>query len=226
MKRKSAFRLPVGSGDVGAISYPASNPIAGLLLAHGAGAPQRHPYLVGTAERLRTRGISVITFDFEYADRGRKIPDRSGALEACFAAAFTAARARIGPDTPLFAGGKSMGGRIATQCAAERTIDPLGIVVFGYPLHPPGKPDQLRDAHLRRVRAPILFVQGTRDPFGGADEVSRLLPALTKVAPGTTVFEVNGGDHSHVVPKRHGTLQSAVDRAIADAVVAWVRRVL
>jgi predicted alpha/beta-hydrolase family hydrolase len=224
--KKSTFRIAVGGGDVGAISYPAATPIAALLLAHGAGAPQRHPYMVGTAERLRARGLSIVTFDFEYTERGRKAPDPNDVLEACLAAAFDATRARIGPGLPLFAGGKSMGGRIATQCAAKETIVPRGLVLLGYPLHPPGKPEQRRDRHLPRVRAPMLFVQGTRDAFGTAGEVAPLVVELAKTAPGTRLHEVVGGDHSHVVLKKQGVAQGEVDIEIADTIAGWVRSLL
>ncbi len=218
------FRIAVGDGDVGAIAYPAKTPVATLLLAHGAGAPQRHPYMVGTAERLRARDVSVVTFDFEYTERGKKVPDPGDALEACLAAAFAAAKAQAGG--PLFAGGKSMGGRIATQAAAKDMIDPKGLVLLGYPLHPPGKPTQLRDRHLPRVRAPMLFVQGTRDAFGTRDEIAPLVTKLVKTSPGTRFYEVVGGDHSHAVLKRDlrdGVSQETVYERIADAISGWIR---
>lgn len=220
---KTSFQIRVGTETVGAIAYAAPKPIAALLLAHGAGAPQRHPYMVGTAERLRARSVTVITFDFEYTARGGRFPDKNDKLEACFAAAFAAARERVGSKLPLFAGGKSMGARISTQCAAEAMIAPRGLVLLGYPLHPPGKPNQRRDAHLPKVRVPMLFVQGTRDAFGGAPEVTPLVRKLAKIAPGTRLYEVEGGDHSHAVPKKQGVPQTEVDAEIADHVVAWLR---
>jgi hypothetical protein len=230
--KQGPFRIAVGDADVGAIAYPAKTPIATLLLAHGAGAPQRHPYMVGTAERLRARHVSVVTFDFEYTERGRKVPDPGDALEACLAAAFEATKARA--DGPLFAGGKSMGGRIATQCAAAGAgagaakvmIDPKGLVLLGYPLHPPGKPTQLRDRHLPRVHAPMLFVQGTRDAFGTKDEIGPLVAKLVKTSPATRFYEVVGGDHSHAVLKRDGVPQDTVYERIADAISGWMREQL
>jgi predicted alpha/beta-hydrolase family hydrolase len=214
-------RVAIDGGDVTAIAYPAATPFATLLLAHGAGAGQRHPYMVGTAERLKARGVSVVTFDFAYTERGKKLPDPNDALEACLSAVFAAVRSVA--DGPLFAGGKSMGGRIASQCAAKGTIDPAGLVFLGYPLHPPKKPETRRDRHLPAVRVPMLFVQGTRDEFGTRDEIAPLVATLAQTAKGTRFYEVVGGDHSHAVPKRGGVGQAEVFEGIADAIVEWMR---
>ena len=217
------LRVAVDGGDVTAVAYPAGEPFATLLLAHGAGAGQRHPYMVGTAERLRARGVSVVTFDFAYMERGKKLPDPKDALEACFVAVYAAVKLRA--DGPLFAGGKSMGGRIASQCAAKGAIDPAGLVFLGYPLHPPKKPEQRRDRHLPAVKSPMLFVQGTRDEFGTRDEIAPLVATLAQTVKGTRFYEVEGGDHSHAVPKRGGVAQADVLERIADAIVEWMREV-
>jgi predicted alpha/beta-hydrolase family hydrolase len=221
-----AFRVAIESGDVTAIAYPADEPFATLLLAHGAGAGQRHAYMVGTAERLRSRGVSVVTFDFAYTERAKKLPDPNDALEGCLAAVYRAVKPRA--TGPLFAGGKSMGGRIASQCAAKGAIDPKGLVFLGYPLHPPGKPDQRRDRHLPDVKAPMLFVQGTRDVFGTRDEIAPLVAQLARTGNGmgTRFYEVEGGDHSHAVPKRGGVPQGEVYEGIARAIVEWMRELL
>jgi predicted alpha/beta-hydrolase family hydrolase len=222
--REGPFPIPVGASQVTGIAYPAKAPRATLLLAHGAGAPQRHPYLVHLAGRLGARGVSVATFDFEYTEQRRKLPDPAPKLEACLAAAFATVKANA--DGPLFAGGKSMGGRISTQCAAKGAIDPRGLVLLGYPLHPPKRPTQLRDEHLPAVRAPMLFVQGARDPFGGTEEIAPLAAKLAVTAPGTRFHEVVGGDHSHAVLKRDGVPQATVDESIADAIAAWMLALL
>ena len=205
------------------MAWPAAAARATLLLAHGAGAGQRHPYMTGTAERLSVRGVSVVTFDFAYMERGGKLPDRADALEDCFRAAFEATRSRT--EGPLFVGGKSMGGRIASQCAAKGTIAPKGLVFLGYPLHPPKKPGQRRDRHLPNVQAPMLFVQGSRDPFGTGEEVAPLVAQLTRTAKGTTLLAIDDGDHSHEVPKRAGIPQAQVYEQIADAITAWIGEV-
>jgi predicted alpha/beta-hydrolase family hydrolase len=215
------FRIAIDGGDVTGIAYPAADTHAAMLLAHGAGAGQRHAYMIGTAERLAARGVSVVTFDFAYTERGNKLPDPNDALEACLRAAFDATRART--DARLFVGGKSMGGRIASQCAANGTIDPKGLVFLGYPLHPPKKPEQRRDKHLPKVRAPMLFVQGSRDVFGTSEEVAPLVATLTATAPGTRFFAIDRADHSHAVPKRAGVPQEKVYATIADVIVEWMR---
>lgn len=210
-----------------AISYPAERAFATMILAHGAGAGQRHPYVVGTAERLRARSVSVVTFDFGYTERGKRAPDPNDALEACLAAVYAQAKSRN--RGPLFAGGKSMGGRIASQCAAKGAIDPEGLVFLGYPLHPPGKPAQRRDRHLPDVNAPMLFVQGARDVFGTREEIAALVAKLASsggVRDKTRLFAVEGGDHSHAVPKRTGPSQAEVYATIADAIAEWMREVV
>src|SRR5688572_17338021 len=138
---------------------------ATLMLAHGAGAPQQHPFMVSFARALSERGLDVMTFNFLYAEQRRKVPDRMPQLVACYRAAIDAARARADSARErLFIGGKSLGGRAATHVAADDAmLDLAGIVLLGYPLHPPGRPDKPRDAHLPDVRRPMLFVQGTRD---------------------------------------------------------------
>jgi hypothetical protein len=215
------LRIPFGSGSVTGIVYSGAPSFATMLLAHGAGAGQRHPYMTGMAEVLRARGVSTVTFDFPYTERGDKLPDPADALEACLVAAFDEVRVRT--DAPLFVAGKSMGGRIASQCAAKGTIAPTGLVFLGYPLHPPKKPEQRRDRHLPKVRAPMLFVQGSRDVFGTTEEVAPLVVELAKNAPGSRFFAVDGGDHSHVVPKRSGVPQEKVYAIIADVIVEWMR---
>ena len=175
----------------------AAPPLATLVLGHGAGAPQTHPWMVAMAEAIAARGVQAVTFNFLYTESGRRLPDRNPLLEATWRAALAAVHERLGQPRP-FIGGKSMGGRIATQVAAQRDVDVAGLVLLGYPLHPPGKPAQLRAAHLPSVRAPMLFVQGSRDPFGTPGE---LAPFLVGLAPGTRLFAVEGGDHSLAVAR-------------------------
>lgn len=214
------------------MSYPASREgRATLLLAHGAGAPQSHPWMVRIARAVSVRGVHVVTFNFLYAQASRRTPDRNDLLEATFRAAIAAVRARgqaaaraTGDvdSSPLFIGGKSMGGRIATQVAAARddsAIDVAGLVLLGYPLHPPGKPGQLRASHLSSVRAPMLFVQGSRDVFGTPAE---LAPILDGLGPRAHLFVVEGGDHSLATSKRSGsTLETTIER-VADEILRFV----
>ena len=174
---------------------------ATLVLAHGAGANQSSRFMVDFATTLAGRGIDVLTFNFLYTEERRKVPDRTPLLEECYRAVVEAAR-RHPPfkGNKVFIGGKSMGGRMATHLAAspERSRDAAlsGVVVLGYPLHPPGKPEQLRIEHLPRITVPMLIIQGERDPFGSPDE---LRPHFASLGDRATIHAVAGGDHSLVV---------------------------
>ena len=221
--------VEVRSGErTTACLYPALAPArrpAALILAHGAGAGQRHPFMVATARALSERGIDVLTFNFLYTEQKRHVPDRMPQLVACYRAVMAAAREQVpGARERIFIGGKSMGGRAATHLAAEdpllSSVDISGIVLLGYPLHPPGRPDQLRDAHLPNVRRPMLFVQGSRDTFGTPAELE---PILATLSPLPRLHSVEGGDHSFKIAGRDAKQrQAAVFREIHDAVAAWI----
>lgn len=194
-----------------------------LVLAHGAGAPQRHPFMVSFARALSARGVDIMTFNFLYTEQRRKVPDRMPQLVTCYRAAIEAARSEIpSARERLFIGGKSMGGRAATHVAAgDSALGLAGIVLLGYPLHPPGRPDQLRDAHLPDVKRPMLFVQGSRDTFGTPSE---LKPILASLDPLPTLHHVEGGDHSFKVSGRDSrSRQEAVYREIQDAIAEWIQ---
>ena len=205
-----------------AAAYPADAAVAGLtlVLAHGAGAPQHSAFMVDFARALAERGIDVLTFNFLYAEQRRRIPDRTDVLEACYRAAVRAAREHFGRPA-VFVGGKSMGGRIATHLAAAADADAMGItgvVLLGYPLHPPGKPEQLRTAHLPRIRVPTLIVQGERDAFGTPDE---LRPVIATMAAPVTLHVVSKGDHS-LAPSRKRDALAAAYHDIQDAIARWM----
>jgi predicted alpha/beta-hydrolase family hydrolase len=172
--------------------------------------------MVRVAEGLAARGVHVVTFDFPYKASGRSVPDPPVVLERAFADVWRDAGAR-------FAGGKSMGGRIASQAAAKHALAPLptGLVYFGYPLHPPGKPAQRRDAHLSDIDAPMLFLHGTRDPFGSPDEMRDLVATL---GPRATLHLVDGGDHSLVLPKRQDPKGQSLEQAM-DVAASWIRSI-
>jgi len=198
--------------------YDAETPVAAFILAHGAGAGQQSSFMVEAARGLASRGIATATFDFPYITAKRKVPDRAPVLEQAWREAIEAARAEMG-DVPLFIGGKSMGGRIASQVAAQGGVGVLkGLIFFGYPLHPPGRFDQMRDAHLPAIQEPMLFVQGGRDPFAVGDEIRALLPRLQR----GTLHEIVGGDHSFRVPGGKEKQQQAILEAL-DAAAAWMR---
>jgi predicted alpha/beta-hydrolase family hydrolase len=161
-----------------------------LVLAHGAGGTLRNPFLDGFAAGLAAAGVTCLRFNFLYSEAGRRSPDREPLLRTAWTAAF-ARGVELGE--PVWAGGKSMGGRIASMMVADGDLDAAGLVFVGYPLHPPGKPDRLRDEHLGRIRIPMLWLQGTADPFARWDLLEGVLGRLGKRA---TLHRIEGGDHS------------------------------
>jgi len=195
-----------------------------LLLAHGAGGTQMSPFMVEFASGLAERGIDAVTFNFGYSEQRRKLPDRNDKLEACWRAMIAAARSgAIVPELArgaLAIGGKSMGGRIASQVAAVDPEGIAGLVLLGYPLHPPGRPDQLRTRHLPAISVPMLIVQGERDAFGTPDE---LRPVLRKLRAKSQLYVVEGGDHSFKVPKSAGTPQPQIHARVLDEIERWLR---
>lgn len=216
------FRVGLDDGSaVTGLHYPAAGAAAAtLVLAHGAGAGQRSGFMSGWAGAFAALGVDAVTFDFPYTAQGRKLPDHAPVLEACYRAVVRVVRERVpSAGRRLVIGGKSMGGRMATHIAAQDADLPIaGLVLLGYPLHPPGRPAQRRDAHLPAVRRPMLFVQGSRDAFGTPAE---LQPVLDRIGPTASLHVVEGGDHSFTVP-RAGGRQADVDAAIRERVVAWI----
>lgn len=204
--------------------YPAADPAAPtLVFGHGAGAGQEHPWIVRVAKGMAERGVRVVTFNFPYRADGRKLPDQAPVLETAFQAVWTevvAADRQAGRSGGrYFAGGKSMGARISSQAAANGGFSPApaGLVFFGYPLHPPAKPDQRRDRHLPQVAMPMLFLHGTRDPFGSTDEMRALVDRLTSAS----LEIIPGGDHSLAASKRDDPDRRSLDRAM-DVAAAWM----
>ena len=202
--------------------YEAADAAATLVLAHGAGAGQKSAWMVKAAQALAARGISVATFDFPYMAAGKSVPDKAPVLEAAWRAALaeaTAAKEAMShSDARIFIGGKSMGGRIATHIAAQGSEGIAGVVLLGYPLHPPGQPDKRRDAHLPDIKVPVLFVQGSSDTFGTADEIRGVIKTMKK----PTLHVIEGGDHSFKVRGGAAKVEAAFVDAIA-AVEAWIR---
>ena len=191
-----------------------------LILGHGAGAGQYHAFMRLFAGGMAERGIDAMTFDFLYMERRRGAPDPKAKLESCYLAVIEAARKnKTLKGNRLAIGGKSMGGRIASQVAATpESGDLVGLVFLGYPLHPPGKSEQLRDAHLPLIKAPLLFIQGSRDAFGTADE---LKATIKKHRLNATLHIIEGGDHSLKVPKSAGP-QEEVYASTMDTIAEWL----
>ncbi len=211
------------SPPVGAIVYPpaARRLDACLILGHGAGAGQRSPFMVAFARGFAALGIDVVTFNFPYMENRRRLPDRRPVLENCYRAVVeTMCRELPSARQALFIGGKSMGGRIATHlAAADRSLPLAGLVLLGYPLHPPGKPGERRDTHLPDVRRPMLFVQGSRDAFGTPSE---LAPVISALAPPGTLYAIEGGDHSFKASKYGTDAQTAIYDDVQRTVVEWM----
>lgn len=199
----------------GATDGSERGPRALLVLAHGAGAGQKHPFMVNAARGLASRGIDVVTFDFPYMAQGRRAPDRAPVLEQAFRDAIGSAR-QWSRASRLFIGGKSMGGRMATHLGAQGLDGLAGIIALGYPLHPPGQPQQLRVAHLPDITAPVLIVQGERDTFGTPAELE---PVIETMKATVTLHVVAGGDHSLAVKGKQGA--GGFD-AVLDRISSWI----
>ncbi len=227
MKNPSELRIELAPGaTTSGLVYAAGEPSIGatLILGHGAGAGQRSAFMVDFARALSALGLDIVTFNFLYTEQRRRIPDRAPALEACYRAAIDAVRRDV-PSAArhLFIGGKSMGGRIATQVAAADPNLPIeGLVLLGYPLHPPGRPDQKRDKHLPAIRRPMLFLQGSRDAFGMPSEMRAILDGLT---PRPVLDVVADGDHSFKLSKKNPAAQSALFANVQSAIATWIATV-
>jgi len=213
--------------SVTAMLYPAAKKDrvgTTIILGHGAGAGQLHPFMQLFAKGLADRGYDTMTFNFVYMEQGRGVPDPKAKLEACYRAVIEAARKHKKlKGNRVVIGGKSMGGRIASQVAAgtESAENIAALVFLGYPLHPPGRPDKLRDAHLPQITAPMLFVQGARDTFGTTDEIRALIKRLHLPA---TLYPIEGGDHSLKVPKKGNPSQTEVYENTMDEIATWLHQ--
>jgi len=197
--------------------YRSEKARAACVVGHGAGAGRNSPFMVRFAAGMAERGVTAATFDFPYMAAKRGAPDKPAVLEASWRAAVDEARSVL-EGLPLFIGGKSMGGRIASHIASQGTPGLAGVFFLGYPLHPPGAPEKRRDAHLPAITEPLLFVQGTRDTFGTSSEIEALLPTLQRA----TVHVVEDGDHSFKVRARSGQKPDQVLDGIMDVVASWM----
>jgi predicted alpha/beta-hydrolase family hydrolase len=217
-----------------------------LILGHGAGANQLSGFMRLFAQGLAARGLDVITFNFLYSEQGRSSPDPKQRLESCYRAVIEmVAQHKKLKENLLVVGGKSMGGRIGSQVAAELAgltestgqkaggknlavskINPLdsssisALVFLGYPLHPPGRPDQLRDKHLQAIRAPMFFAQGSRDSFGTPEEFRSVIKRLRLAA---TLHVIESGDHSFKVTRAAGRSQEEVYEGVMDEITDWLK---
>ncbi len=209
------IRVPVGEGSVSA-SWRGDGATA-VVLGHGAGGNRKNPALVALAEAVAASGRRALLYNFPYTDAGRGRPDPNPVLEAATRAVAEHARQETGVIRVVL-GGRSMGGRIASQVVAGG-VAADGLVLLSYPLHPPGKPETLRDRHLPQIAAPMLFVQGTRDAFARPD---LLAAVLERLGPKARVHRVEDGDHSLAVRKSSGRTAGDVREEVHRAILGWL----
>ena len=210
-----AFTASRSSGDVSALLRRPVNARWMLLLAHGAGAGMRHPFLERLAEELADRAVATLRYQFPYMEAGRRRPDHQPKLLATVRSAVTEA-GQAAPDLPLLAGGKSMGGRMTSLAASMDELPSVeGLVFLGFPLHPVGRPGVERGTHLREVNLPMLFLQGTRDRLA---DLELLTPVCRQLGERAHLHVVEGGDHSFKVLRRSGRREDEVMVEMAQAV--------
>jgi|SRR5215813_7502488 len=215
-------KVDIGDSEsVTALLYPASQRErkgVTILLGHGAGADQFSGFMRMVANGFAGRGLDAMTFNFLYKEKRKSVPDPKNRLESCYRAVIDAAiKNKKLKGNRLVIGGKSMGGRIASQVAAAEGARVAGLVFLGYPLHPPGRPDKLRDEHLKEIEAPMLFCQGSRDAFGTEEEIKAIIKKHRLPA---TLYVIASGDHSFKVPKSVKP-QEQVHEDVMDEVTRW-----
>lgn len=216
-----AFRASRSAGEVSAVVTRPEDAALFLVLAHGAGAGMAHPFLESLAAALARHGIASFRYQFPYMERGSRRPDPAPLLQATVRSAVAAAASLAG-ELPLLAGGKSMGGRMTSRAAADAPLGGVrGLVFFGFPLHPAGKPGTERADHLAEVEAPMLFLQGSRDRLAGLD---LLTPVVEGLGGRATLHVVADADHSFHVPVRSGRKDAEVIDELARTTAAWAAR--
>lgn len=223
MRSSEQVRFAVdGTSEVSALFSRPANARHLLVLAHGAGAGMSHPFMENLADELAAAGVATLRYQFPYMEERRRVPDAPAVLTAAVVAAVGAA-AKDAPDLPLFAGGKSMGGRMTSQAAAQGPLHGVrGLVFFGFPLHPPKRPSTKRADHLTKVTVPMLFLQGTRDDLA---DLGLLRPICAKLGPLATLSVVEGADHSFHMLKRSGTSDTAVLQRLVQTVASWSEKI-
>lgn len=211
--------IDTGPGTVGTVWIAPDGAVAILVLGHGAGAGMDHPFMAGFSRAVADARVATLRFNFPYIEKGRRSPDPEPVLRATWLAAFEAGKARS-DGRPVLAGGKSLGGRIASMAVADG-MPAAGLVFLGYPLHAPGKPERVRDEHLYWIEAPMLFLHGTADPFARAELLKKVLRKLGERAE---YVAIEGGDHSFNVKGRKKDPRE-VGAELAELAAPFVRRV-
>ena len=210
-----------GNGEVSALLVRPPNAQWLLVLGHGAGAGMSHPFLEKLAAELADARIATLRYQFPYMEERRRVPDKPTLLTSTVAAAVRLAQ-EMAPGLPLLAGGKSMGGRMTSQAAAENPLGGVkGVVFFGFPLHPPNRPGAKRAEHLAKVSVPMLFLQGTRDTLA---DLTLLRPVCAKLGSLATLHIISEADHSFHVLKKSGKTDAEVMTELAQTTAAWATK--
>jgi len=213
--------IPVGDGSVSALLIRPEGAKALYLFAHGAGAGITHKAMASNAEGLAERGIATLRYQFPYMEKGSKRVDPPKVAHAAVRAA-AAKTVELAPDLPLFAGGRSFGGRMTSQAQAEEPLPGVrGLAFIGFPLHPAGKPGIERAEHLGRVKVPMLFVSGARDALA---ETDLLKPVVESLGHRATLHVIADADHSLKIPVRSGRTPVQAEAEALDAMVEWMLR--
>ena len=220
-------RIHLGSQDHVSAILSVPDPFSeangtGLIIAHGAGNDMNNPLLAAVADGLAAGGTAVMRFNFPYRDKGKKSPDSPKKLVHTWQCAceYMKQHQRV-PVDRIIAAGKSMGGRVASQMVADGQMDVTALIFFGYPLHAPGRKDQLRDAHLYRIGVPMLFFAGTRDPLCDLEKLNRVLDNLK--CPHDLEI-IDGGNHSFTLPRSSSRPETDVHRQIVERSAAWIAK--
>jgi predicted alpha/beta-hydrolase family hydrolase len=214
--------LPAGGATSGLLQAPPQAQ-ACYVFAHGAGAGMNHGFMAAIAEGLAARGIAILRFNFPFMEQGSKRPDAPAVAHAAIRAAVAEAARQL-PGVPLFAGGKSFGGRMSTQAQAMEPLPGVrGIALVGFPLHPAGKPSLERAQHLPKVEVPMLFLQGTRDGLADLGLITQTTAGLGQRA---TLHVVDGADHAFHVLVRSGRHDEQVREELLDTIAGWIRQTL
>jgi uncharacterized protein len=224
MTTRKELRFPVDGGREvsGLLLIPPSSRRL-LVLGHGAGAGMNHPFMEKLAEELAGVDVATFRYQFPYMQEQRRVPDAPSVLIATVIAAVRVA-SEAAPRLPLFAGGKSMGGRMTSQAAAQGLLEDVqGLIFFGFPLHPPKRPGTKRAEHLAKVKMPMLFLQGTRDTLA---ELDLLRPVAADLGARAKLHVIETADHSFHVLKKSGRNDAEVLRDLVETAAAWMRRVI
>jgi len=215
---KHEWRVKVGETETSAVFEPADGKERAVFVcAHGAGGNMNDRSMLNLAKVLRAQGLSVVRFNFLYKEKKSSSPDKMPKLQECFSAVVDRTRSEVKPKK-LIIGGRSMGGRAASMMAAEN-FDCDALMLFAYPLHPPGQPEKLRDAHLPSIKVPVICFNGTRDAFCTKSLMEK---ALASVTTDWSMHWIEGADHSFHVLKSSGKTDADVLTDVADAATAWL----